>query len=28
MFIEIESCSHDYTRNGTLSCRKCGKIRY
>jgi len=28
MMVEPESCSHEYALNGTLSCRKCGKVRY
>jgi len=28
MMVESEPCSHEYDHNGTLSCRKCGKVRY
>jgi len=28
MMVEPEPCSHEYALNGTLSCRKCGKVRY
>jgi len=28
MMIEPEPCRHEYASNGTLSCRKCGKVRY
>ena len=24
----FEECSHRYSRNGTISCIKCGKIKY
>jgi len=26
--VESEPCNHEYVSNGTLSCRKCGKVRY
>jgi len=28
MMVESEPCTHEYAHNGTLSCRKCGKVRY
>jgi len=28
MMAEPEPCVHEYAQNGTLSCRKCGKVRY
>jgi len=23
-----DDCDHEYSQNGTISCRKCGKIRF
>jgi len=27
MMVETDTCNHEYVSNGTISCRKCGKVR-